>query len=216
MGTKTTAAFSFVVALLVASAAFGEARTFTFSPGGLSQAVFHSEAPLESMTGTSNAVAGEVTVDLSAPGTGSGTLSIDTASFRTGIEMRDEHLAGENWLNAAAFPQITFEVTSVSVPDGSTLENAAPVSATVVGNLSLHGVTKEVTAEGEVAFYVIDEETRASGGMTGLVGDALRIEVGFSVSLTDYGIAIPPVLATKVADQIDLTLRLTGIDQNNS
>lgn len=215
MGTKSIAILTFLVALTMASVAFGEARTFTFSAGGLSQAIFHSEAPLESITGTSNTVAGEVTVDLSAPGTGSGTLSIDTASFRTGIEMRDEHLASENWLNAGAFPQITFEVTSVTVPDGSTLENAAPVAATVVGNLSLHGVTKEVTAEGEVAFYLIDEETRAAGGMTGLVGDALRIEVGFSVSLADYGVAIPSVLEAKVSDQIDLTLRLTGIDQNS-
>ena len=72
-----------------------------------------------------------------------------------------------------------------------------------------------ITSSGEVAFYLIDEETRAAGGMTGLVGDALRIEVGFSVSLADYGVAIPSVLEAKVSDQIDLTLRLTGIDQNS-
>jgi polyisoprenoid-binding protein YceI len=201
---------------VVGSAGSAFAATFAFSPGGLSQAIFNSDAPLESITGTSNAITGQVQVDLSNPGDASGTIVIDAASFRTGIDDRDEHLRGAMWIDAASFPEIRFEVTSVTVPEGTTLASATPVQGEVTGELTFHGVTHTVTAQAEVGYYIIDEETRMAGQMTGLIDNALRIVSEIEFNLSDYGISIPPVLDLKVADTISFTLRVTGIEQQPS
>ena len=46
-------------------------------------------------------------------------------------------LHGAEWLNAGAFPQITFQSTKIVM--------TAPNKADVTGDLTLHGVTKQVT-----------------------------------------------------------------------
>jgi len=191
------------------------ATTFNIAPGGLSQAMFNSSAPLESITGTSNVVTGQVELDLDNLSGARATVSIDASSFRTGIEDRDEHLRSENWIDAAQYPEIRFELTSVDVPEGTGLEAAMPVQAQLTGNIEFHGVTHEITAAAEVTYYVLDEATREAGRMTGLVNNALRIETSFELSLSDYNISIPPVLDLKMSNVITITMRLTGIEQDS-
>lgn len=216
MSSIRKSSFVLLALLVVGSAGSAFATTFALSPGGLSQAIFNSDAPLESITGTSNAVSGQVHVDLDNPSDASATISIDAASFRTGIDDRDEHLRSANWIDAASFPEIRFEVTSVTVAEGTTLAPATPVQGEVTGELTFHGVTHTVTAQAEVGYYVIDEQTRMAGQMTGLVDNALRIVAEIEFNLSDYGVSIPPVLDLKVADTISFTLRLTGIEQQPS
>ncbi len=79
---------------------------------------------------------------------------------------------------------------------------------------AISAVVLASTANAEVTYYVIDEETRAAGQMTGLVNNALRIEAEFEFNLSDYGVNIPPMLDLKVSNTIGLTLRLTGIEQD--
>ncbi len=207
---KTWQVLTIAAALvLLALPASAQDTTFRFIPGGANQAVFQSEAALETITGISNAISGVVTVDLANPGNAAGQISIDASTFRTGIDMRDEHVRGENWIDTGAHPQITFALTSVTV-DGP-LEPATPRTATITGNLSFHGQTHEVTATAQVGYYVVDEETR-NNPMLGLTGNALRIEATFPITLADYGISVPPVLDLKVAEQVTIEMRLTGVD----
>lgn len=195
---------------LVAGLATAEETEFRFIPGGVNQAIFHSDAPLESITGSSNGVSGQVTVDLSNPGTATGQVQIDATSFRTGIDTRDEHLRSENWLDAPTYPNITFELTSVSVPEGTQLTNTQTVNAQVTGNLSIHGVTQEVTAPAEVTYYEIPESER--NPQIGLSGNALRVVTSFPVRLADYNISIPPMLSLKMAEVVEVEVHLTGVD----
>lgn len=45
---------------------------------------------------------------------------IDVSSINTGIDMRDEHLVGEEYFNVADYPSITFKSTSVTkLTDGN-------------------------------------------------------------------------------------------------
>jgi polyisoprenoid-binding protein YceI len=62
-------------------------------------------------------------------------VSIPTESVTTNVASLNSELKGNEWFDAAQFPQATFESTRV-VP--------APNGATVTGNLTLHGVTKPV------------------------------------------------------------------------
>jgi len=55
--------------------------------------------------------------------------------------MRDNHLRSGDFLDAARFPNITFESVRV---------DAAGRRATVMGRLTLHGVTREIVAPVDV------------------------------------------------------------------
>lgn len=202
-----------VAATLLCGSAFADPTTFAFSPGGLSLATFLSEAQLETISGSTNAITGTVSVDLAAPGGATGSVSFPVTSINTGIPMRDEHLHSEGWLNAAANPDITFALTGVTVADGATLANATPIEATLTGDLTINGQTHSVTAPASVAYYELDAATREAGQMTGLVNNVLRVESTFNIALSDYGVSVPPPLALKVANDLTLEVRLTGIQQ---
>jgi polyisoprenoid-binding protein YceI len=72
---------------------------------------------------------------------GSVEIAIDTASVSSGVPKLDEHLRGEDWLNAAAFPKMTFK-SSDFVFDGDKLKQ-------VNGELTLRGVTRPVTLDAD-------------------------------------------------------------------
>jgi polyisoprenoid-binding protein YceI len=64
-------------------------------------------------------------------------FTIKTASINTRNERRDAHLKSADFFEAEKFPEITFASTSVTKGAGDTY--------TIVGNLSMHGVTRPVT-----------------------------------------------------------------------
>ena len=111
------------VIVLFASTAFTQGfnvkasgeQSFSFiDQHGRNQATFFSETPLEDINGLTNDVKGSVTFDVGDVTTLSGTISISTASIKTGIELRDGHLRSADWLDADNYPEITFTIKSVS------------------------------------------------------------------------------------------------------
>lgn len=68
--------------------------------------------------------------------------TIRTASIDTGEAKRDDHLRSPDFFDADKHPEITFESTSIEVVGDEELR--------VTGNLSLHGVTGEITLHAEV------------------------------------------------------------------
>jgi len=89
--------------------------------------------------GSFEAVDGRFTFDPDAPENASVSLTIQAASVDTDHAKRDEHLRSPDFLNARAFPEITFESRTVEV----TGENTAKVT----GDLTLHGQTHPVTLD---------------------------------------------------------------------
>jgi polyisoprenoid-binding protein YceI len=66
---------------------------------------------------------------------------IDAASISTRDEQRDQHLRSPDFLDVANFPTIEFQSTRVTRDSNGALKLA--------GNLTIHGVTKEVVLEVE-------------------------------------------------------------------
>ena len=64
---------------------------------------------------------------------------IQAGSINTSQAQRDEHLRSADFFDVESFPTLTFRSTSVRREGGDKL--------TVVGELSMHGVTREVELE---------------------------------------------------------------------
>ncbi len=199
-----------IIALCVASttlaqgfkvSATGE-QTFSFADKrGRNQAMFFSSTPLEDVTGLSNDVKGSVNFDVSDVSTLKGSISITTASLKTGIDLRDEHLQSENWLDAESYPEITFVIKNVSNAK-SIADNK--LETKVTGDFTTHGVTKEVIAEVTMTYLDESEQTKKRAH-----GDLLGVEAKFSIVLTDYEVE-NMVLGQKVSDSIDITVTMVG------
>ena len=64
-------------------------------------------------------------------------MIIQTGSINTANESRDKHLCGPDFFDATPYPQITFTSKKIRLKEGNNYE--------VLGDLSMHGVTKELT-----------------------------------------------------------------------
>ena len=67
------------------------------------------------------------------------TLSIETASLDTNHAERDKHIRDKDFLNVSKYPQAGFVSTSIIPGEDD--------KATLIGDLTLHGVTKEIAIE---------------------------------------------------------------------
>ena len=177
-------------------------QNFSFADKkGRNQAMFFSSTPLEDVSGLSNDVKGSVTFDVSDVSTLSGSISISTASLRTGIELRDTHLQSENWLDAEGYPEITFVIKNVS--NVKSVEDNK-LEAKVIGDFTTHGVTKEVIAEVTMTYLDESEQTKKRAP-----GDLLGVEAKFSIVLSDYEVE-NMILGEKVSDSIEITVTMVG------
>ncbi|MFN2622799.1 MAG: YceI family protein [Chthoniobacterales bacterium] len=79
---------------------------------------------------------GAIVVDREHPDQSLVTVRIDASSIDTGIAKRDEHLRTQLF-NVERYPEITFKSRRVT--------RTGADSADVVGDLTMHGVTREIT-----------------------------------------------------------------------
>jgi polyisoprenoid-binding protein YceI len=127
-------------ALLIAHSAFA-ADTFVFDKAH-STLGFQVRHLFSKVPGKFDDFSGQIQLDEANPEQSSVEVTIKTASVDTGVKMRDDDLRSPNFFDAKKFPEITFKSSSVK----RTGENTAEVT----GNLSMHGVTKEVVLKVEL------------------------------------------------------------------
>lgn len=118
------------------------------------------------------------------------SASVTTASVDTGTAMRDDDLRSAGFFDADTYPRLTFTSTAVTEQDGR---------LSVVGDLTIRGVTHEVTLDAE--FLGLDE--------SGLQGEP---RIGFSgrtrVRRSDFGVGERGVEGGRlvVGDDVDIEL----------
>lgn len=175
-------------------------KTFTFADNK-NQATFFSTTPLEDITGLSNDVKGSVTFNVGDLKTLKGKVSVSVSSIKTGIEMRDGHLQSAGWLNAETYPEISFDIKKVSDVK-SVADNK--LTAKVTGNYTMHGVTKEVTADATLTYLDASEQTKMRAE-----GDLLGVQAKFNVKLSDYGVN-NKLVGQKVSEDIEVSVNVVG------
>jgi polyisoprenoid-binding protein YceI len=96
---------------------------------------------ISNVRGLFTKVAGTITAKDSDPGSVKVKATIDTSSIDTRSADRDADLKSANFLDVAKYPTMTFKSKKI--------EPAGPGKWKMVGDLTLHGVTKEVTLDVE-------------------------------------------------------------------
>jgi len=93
-------------------------------------------------------------------------------------------------LNVSSFPTAVFETQNVTLPAGA--ETGQAVTVSVPGKLTIHGVTKDVTATLQL---------RVSGSTAQIAGS-------IATNMTDYGISPPSVGFTTVQPAVTVEFQL--------
>lgn len=136
---------------------------------------------------------GMVVVDDKTPSNSKVEVVIPTASVDSNHPKRDEHLKSPDFFDAAKYPTLTFKSTQVKKLSADSYE--------VLGNLTLHGVTKAV----KFTF----KKTGEGKGMQGEY--RMGGEGTLTINRSDFGMkyGLPGVLG----DRVDIMLSFEGIKQ---
>ncbi len=178
-------------------------QTFNFvSKDQRNQTSFFSAMPVEDIRGLAAGVEGNISFDVkNVASTLKGKITIATASIKTGIDLRDEHMRSAGWLDAEKYPEISFTIKKVSDVKS---EADNKIKAKVSGDFTLRGVTKEVVTEATLTYLDESEKTKMRAP-----GDLLGIQAEFDIKLSDYGVK-NDVIGNKVADNIEIDVNIVG------
>lgn len=144
------------------------------------------------LLGRFNSFEGSFTYDEKALEASSARVEIETASIDTNNAKRDKHLRSEDFLDAGKFPKATFVSTS--------FEPTGEMTATMKGNLTMHGVTRPVEIE----------VTQVGAGDDPWGGFRRGFEGTTRLTLADYNINFDLGPASK---EVELYLSVEGIRQ---
>jgi polyisoprenoid-binding protein YceI len=138
---------------------------------------------ISTVTGNFNAFSANVETDGDDFSTANISFSADIDSISTGDAQRDGHLKSPDFFDAAQFPTITFASTSLKLHGGELYK--------LTGNLTMHGITKEVELDAELGGIAKDPWGNTKVGFT-LSGKINRKDFGlnWNVALEAGGILV--------------------------
>lgn len=131
-----------ILAVLALAAPFTPAQTSTWvtDPNHSEVDFVVKHMSLSNVHGRIGGVKGTIVLNEGDITKSSVNVTMDVTTVDTGVSMRDNDLKSPNYFDTTQFPSATFTSTSVSGSAGH---------LTVMGNLTLHGVTKPVTLDVE-------------------------------------------------------------------
>ena len=124
--------------------------------------------------------------------------TVETASVNTSEDGRDEHLRSPDFFDSEQHPQISYSSTAITPTGEDTFE--------ITGDLTLHGVTRELTLQAEVT----GTEQDPWGN------DRVGLEVTGQLNRGDYGITFNQALGSgnvMVSDKVKLRIEISAVKQ---
>lgn len=139
---------------------------------------------------------GDVTFDPDAPQRSSVDVRIQAASITTAEPQRDAHLRSADFFDVEVYPELTFKSREVhTIGDGK---------LRIIGPLTLHGVTRDVSLEAE---YL--GRTKDPWG-----GERAGFSARTSIDRRDFGLNFNQVLETGgvlVGDRVDVQIDIQAV-----
>jgi polyisoprenoid-binding protein YceI len=179
----------FSLTTLAGFRAMAQAETWYLDPPHSAAQFSVRHMGISTVRGTFAKVGG-VVVDSPDPSKASVDVTIDVSSVDSRVEMRDKDLRSDHFFDVAKYPTITFKSIRV--------EAAGPGKLKVTGDLTIHGVTKEVVLD-------VDGPTPPIKDPRGNLRRGVSATT--TVSRADYGMtSMPGAIGDQVAIQLDVEL----------
>lgn len=168
--------------------------TFTTDPMHTSVGFDIGHMGISRVQGRFDDVTGKIEIDPQNIDKNSVQITIKTNSVDTAVAPRDEDLRSKNYFDVEQFPEITFKSTSVK-PKGT--------GYVVDGDLTIHGVTKQVTIPFK-KFGPIADMASPGGLRVGFVADPIVInrldyKVGSDAKLPTGDYALSPEVNIRIS-----------------
>jgi hypothetical protein len=142
---------------------------------------FFSVTPMENISATDT-----VATTILNSKTGDAVASIVIKGFVFPNALMQEHF-NENYMESDKFPKANF-VGKIQETIDYSKDGSYPV--TMVGKLTVHGVTKDRTIKGTLV----------------VKGNTVTIDCKFAIPLADHNIKVPEAVGQKIAESIDVTV----------
>ena len=177
---------AFVTALAMAATAAAQAGAWQVDPNHSTAQFAVRHLGVSTVRGAFQKVTGSATYDPADPSKTTLNATIDASSVDTRVQMRDNDLRSPNFLDVQKYPNITFQSKSVKSAGAGKLQ--------ITGDLTIHGVTKEVVLDvdgpsapikdpwgnqriGASASTKINRQDFGVKGAPGVVGDEISITI---------------------------------------
>jgi polyisoprenoid-binding protein YceI len=179
-------ALALITSLAMAATAAAQTGTWQIDPMHSSAQFSVKHLGVSTVRGAFMKVSGSAKYDAADPSKGSLDATIEAASVDTRVEMRDNDLRSPNFLDVQKFPTITFHSKQTKAAGSGKLQ--------ITGDLTIHGVTKEVVLDvdgpsaaikdpwgnqriGASASTKIKRQDFGVNGAPGIVGDDITITI---------------------------------------
>lgn len=177
---------AFVVSLVCMVPAAAQVQTWNIDPNHTAAQFSVRHLGISTVRGAFTKVTGSVLYDPANLDKSSIVVEIDASSVNTRVEMRDNDLRSPNFFDVAKYPTITFKSKRIEVAGTGQLK--------VTGDLTIHGVTKEVVLDldgpsapmkdprgnqhmGASAVTKINRKDFGVNGAAAMVGDEITITI---------------------------------------
>lgn len=170
-----------IISLLLATAINSVQAQNYFTKNG--QISFFSKSPLEDISANNNQV-----VSVLNSASGDIKFSVIIKGFQFKKALMQEHF-NENYMESEKYPKASFSGTITDISKIDVSKNG-DYKVTVSGDLTIHGITKKITAPANIS----------------VKAGKLNSTAVFNVLLADYNISIPKVVENNIAKTIEVTV----------
>lgn len=178
-----------LLTILLSALAFNaQAQKYFTKTGYIS---FYSEAPLEKIEAKSNQVMSILNAE-----TGEMVFKVQIKTFQFEKALMQEHF-NEKYLESDKYPDATFK-GSIQNMENVDFSKDGAYEALAKGTLTIHGVSKEVEAKGNL---IVKDGT-------------VLTEALFNVNLADYEVKIPGAVKDNIAEHVQITVNATYTAMN--
>lgn len=125
--------------VLLISSAFAQVETWNIDPAHSAAQFAVRHMGISTVRGEFRKVSGSASYDPANPGKTTIEATIDATTVDTRVDMRDKDLRSPNFLDVEKYPTIIFKSKHT--------ESAGAGKLKITGDLTIHGVTKEVVLD---------------------------------------------------------------------
>jgi len=199
-GITLTLVFALALLMIHSGDSRAEAIVYDIDPDH-SQVIFKvKHLGISTVTGRFDLFAGSYAFDEADMASSKVEMDIVASSINTNKKKRDDHLKSNEFLDIEKYPSITFKSKEVKKSSGGDFQ--------IVGDLTIHGVTKEVTLDADYEGSVTDPWGNDRSAFT----------ASTEINRKDFGMEWNKALEAGgflVGDEVIITIEIEGIKKKS-